>query len=49
MLSTDDWPFGGQSRTNMEQVYHAADTEFGYGIRLYLPCPCGVALQKVEW
>jgi hypothetical protein len=49
VLSTDDWPFGGQSRTNMEQVYHAADTEFGYGIRLYLPCRCGVALKKVEW
>lgn len=49
VLSTDDWPFGGQSRTSMDQVYYAEDTEFGYGIRIYLPCRCGVALQKVEW
>ena len=49
VLSTDDWPFGGQSRTNMEYVYHATDTEFGYGIRMYLPCRTGVALKKVEW
>ena len=49
VLSTDDWPFGGQSRTSMDQVYYTEDTEFGYGIRLYLPCRCGVALQKVAW
>ena len=49
VLSTDDWPFGGQSRTSMDQVYYAEDTEFGYGIRIYLPCRCGIALQKVEW
>ena len=23
--------------------------EFGFGIRLYLPCRTGVALKKVEW
>ena len=27
----------------------AADTESGYGIRLYLPRRNGVALEKVEW
>lgn len=28
------------------ETYHAADTEFGFGIR---PCRRGVALKKVEW
>ena len=33
----------------MDNVYWAQDTEFGYGIKLYLPCRTGVALKKVEW
>ena len=49
IFSTDDWPYGGQTRINMDNIYHAGDTEFGYGIRLYLPCRTGVALKKVEW
>ena len=49
VLSTDEWPFGGQERTSKEMVYHSGDTEFGYGIMLYLPCRTGLALQKVEW
>ena len=49
IFSTDDWPYGGQTRINMDNVYYAADTEFGYGIKLYLPCRSGVALKKVEW
>ena len=48
VLSTDDAAFGGQGRISMDQVYYAGDTEFGYGIKLYLPCRCGVALEKVE-
>jgi hypothetical protein len=49
IFSTDDWPYGGQTRINMDNVYWAQDTEFGYGIRLYLPCRTGVAVKKVEW
>jgi hypothetical protein len=47
-LSTDDWPFGGQTRVDMDYIYHPQETEFGYGFWLYLPCRCGVALEKVE-
>ncbi len=46
-LSTDDWPYGGQTRINQDYVYHAGDTEFGYGFKLYLPCRTGVALHKI--
>ena len=49
VLSTDDWPFGGQSRVNMDYIYRAEETEFGFGIKVYLPCRTGIALQKVEW
>ena len=49
IFSTDDWPYGGQTRINMDNVYWAQDTEFGYGIRIYLPCRTGVAMKKVEW
>ena len=49
VLSTDDWPFGGQSRVSMEHIHYTADTERGCGIRLYLPCRSGMALKKVEW
>ena len=44
-----DWPYGGQTRINMDNVYYAQDTEFGYGIKLYLPCRSGVALEKMVW
>ena len=37
-----DWPYGGQTRINMDNVYYAQDTEFGYGIKLYLPCRVSV-------
>ena len=47
-LSSDDWPFGGQTRINMDYIYHPQETEFGYGFWLYLPCRCGMALEKVE-
>ena len=49
IFSTDDWPYGGQTRINMDNVYYPADTEFGYGIKLYLPCRSGVTLKKVIW
>ena len=49
VLSTDDWPYGGQSRTSMDNVYYTCDTEFGFGIKIYLPCRCGIVLQKVAW
>ncbi len=49
VLSTDDWPFGGETRIDMDHVYYASDTDMGYGIKLYLPCRTGVALKKVDW
>ena len=47
--TTDDEPYGGQSRISTETIYHPEDTEFGFGFRLYLPCRTAVALEKVEW
>ena len=47
VLSTDDWPFGGQSRISMEKTYYSSDTEFGFGIKLYLPCRTGAVLEKI--
>ena len=49
VLSTDHWPWGGQDRVSEDYIYYTGDTEFGYGIRLYLPCRTGVALKKVVW
>jgi len=46
-LSTDHWPWGGQDRIQEDYVYHSGETEFGCGIRIYLPCRTGVALEKV--
>ncbi|MBQ8137733.1 MAG: alpha amylase C-terminal domain-containing protein, partial [Clostridia bacterium] len=48
VLSTDEERFGGQNRVSMDYVYHAQETEYGLGFSLYLPCRCGVALEKVE-
>lgn len=47
VLSTDDASYGGQDRISREYVYYAGDTEFGYGIKLYLPCRTGVALERI--
>ncbi|MCR4935083.1 MAG: alpha amylase C-terminal domain-containing protein [Oscillospiraceae bacterium] len=47
-LSTDHWPWGGQDRIGMDQIYRSADTPFGTGIQIYLPCRSGVALERVE-
>ena len=47
VLSTDDWPFGGQCRIGMDTVYSAAETEFGFGIQLYLPCRTAAILERV--
>ena len=47
VLSTDDWPFGGQCRISTDTVYPAAETEFGFGIHIYLPCRTGAVLEKV--
>ena len=49
VFSSDDEPYGGQSRISTEYVYHTQDTEFGCGFKLYLPCRTAVALEKVEW
>ena len=49
ILSTDHWPWGGQDRISQEQVYYTGDTEFGCGIKLYLPCRTGAVLKKVAW
>ena len=49
VLSTDDGPFGGQNRIDMDRVYYATETEFGAGIKIYLPCRTGIALQKVTF
>ena len=46
-LSTDHWPWGGQERIREDQIYDSAQTPFGYGIRIYLPCRTGVALERV--
>ncbi len=48
ILSTDDEPYGGQGRVSLDYVYRAQETQDGLGIRIYLPCRCGVALEKVE-
>ena len=48
VFSSDEAPYGGQSRISTETVYRAEDTEFGLGFRLYLPCRTAVALEKVE-
>ncbi|MBR4424691.1 MAG: alpha amylase C-terminal domain-containing protein, partial [Oscillospiraceae bacterium] len=47
-LSTDHWPWGGQDRIGMDRIYRSADTPFGTGIQIYLPCRSGVALERVE-
>ncbi len=49
VFSSDDGPYGGQSRISTEYVYHTQDTEFGCGFKLYLPCRTAVAIEKVEW
>ena len=48
VFSSDEAPYGGQSRISTETVYRAAETEFGFGIRVYLPCRTAVALEKVD-
>jgi len=47
VFSSDDLAFGGQNRISMETVYHAEDTEFGFGLRVYLPCRTAVALARI--
>ncbi len=49
IFSSDEWPFGGQERISKNTVYHSADTEFGHGLRIYLPCRTACVLKKVEW
>ena len=48
VFSSDEAPYGGQSRISTETVYRAEETEFGLGIRVYLPCRTAVALEKVD-
>ena len=47
VLNTDHWPWGGQDRMDENYIYQSADTPDGHGIRIYLPCRTGVALEKV--
>ena len=49
VLTTDEWPFGGQERISKDYVYWAADTEFGQGIKVYLPARTGAVFLKVAW
>ena len=46
-LSTDHWPWGGSDRIDPDYVYHTGETPQGFGIKIYLPCRTGVALEKV--
>ena len=46
-LSTDQPEYGGQERISTTQIYVSQETEFGEGIKIYLPCRTAVALQKV--
>lgn len=46
-LSTDGWQYGGQTRIRDDYIYYAGDTEFGYGIKIYLPCRTGVVFSKI--
>ena len=48
VLSTDEAAFGGQGNVSKDYVYPAEETDFGFGIRLYLPCRTGVVLEKVQ-
>ena len=48
VFSTDDWPYGGQDRVSRDYVYHTGDTEFGYGIKLYLPCRTAVVFKRID-
>ena len=46
-FSSDEWPAGGQERISRDTVYNTGETEFGFGIKVYVPCRCGVALEKI--
>ncbi len=45
-LSTDHWHWGGQDRIQADYIYSSGETPFGHGFRIYLPCRCGVALER---
>ena len=47
VFSTDEKRFGGQDRISEGYIYHADNTEFGFGIKIYLPCRTAAVLERV--
>ncbi len=47
VFSSDDSPYGGWERISKEVEYETSDTEFGEGIKVYLPCRTALALEKI--